>query len=75
VARNLKGDWPGYLTKWRDRLDNIMDIQSRGSAAVTNTGVNLRGEELDLYVEQMSRRLEVLECLAKEAARATDARN
>ncbi len=52
-----------------------MDIQSRGSAAVTNTGVNLRGEELDLYVEQMSRRLEVLECLAKEAARATDARN
>ena len=73
VARNLNGDWSGYVAKWRERLDKIKDIQSRNSTAVTNTGVSLGGEVLDVYVGQMSQRLNVLECLAREAALAAKA--
>jgi len=75
VGGILKGDWSGYLAKWRERLENVRDIQSRNSTAITNTGVHLSGADLDAYVGQMTQRVTVIECLAKEAALAASARN
>jgi len=68
VTRNLKGDWQGYHDKWLDRLENVSDIYSRNSNAVTNTGVSLSGDELADYVAKMTIRVEVIDCLRKEAA-------
>jgi len=67
VTRNLKGDWRGYHDKWLDRLENVSDIYSRNSNAVTNTGVSLSGDELADYIAKMTIRVEVIDCLSKEA--------
>lgn len=68
VTRNLKGDWRGYQDKWLDRLESVSDIYARNSNAITNTGVSLSGQELADYIAQMKIRIEVIECLGREAA-------
>ena len=67
VTRNLEGDWEGYREKWRERLENIADIYSRNSTAITNTGVRLSGTDLKDYIVKMRLRVSVIDCLAEEA--------
>ena len=67
VERNLKGDWKSYEDKWQKRLEGVADIYSRNSTAVTNTGVQLSGDELAEYIVQLKTRMEAIECLRAEA--------
>jgi CheY-like chemotaxis protein len=67
VERNLDGDWETYTDKWLGRLLGVQDIFERNSTAITNTGVELSGDELADYIEQMEVRVEAIRCLKAEA--------
>jgi len=70
VQRKHGGDWKPYQKKWLVRLATIQDIFERDSTAITRTGVTLRGDPLKNYIEQMQKRLAIINCLAKESRQA-----
>ncbi len=70
VQRKHGGDWKPYQKKWLVRLATLQDIFERDSTAVTRTGVSLRGDPLKNYIEQMQKRLMIINCLANEARQA-----
>lgn len=67
VTRKYESDWTPYIEKWTRRLVKLQDIYGRGSSAVTNTDLVLKGAKLSKYVEQTRQRVMALRCMAKEA--------
>ncbi len=68
VLKKHSGDWKPYVDKWNRQLNKLQDIRSRGTAAVTPGGIRLKGDELEDYVGKVSKRVEIVLCLAGEAA-------
>lgn len=67
VLRRHDGYWKDLEDELVKRLARMYDIAERKSGIVVQTGVTLRDEELDTYIEQFAQRLMVVRCLAKEA--------
>lgn len=71
VNERYGGSWEAYVTAWEGRLQRLKDIQVRGSRiAIKEQGIILSGRGLDLYVDVVGERLEVLRCLMNEAIAA-----
>ena len=69
VEKKHDGDWETYLEKWDSQLVKLEDIAARGSAiVVTKDKIRVEGEELDEYVVNVEERIDVIVCLAEEAA-------
>jgi len=64
VRQRHDGDFRDYVAKWDDRLRKLQDIYARGSAAITRSGLMLRGPSLHAYMVQMRERNNVVRCLA-----------
>ena len=66
-----EGDWAAYLEKWQNQLKAAKRIYSEGkAAAMQRSGIRIQGEELRFYVESIEKRIEIIECLAREPAAA-----
>ena len=70
VVRRQAGDWEAYLDGLVIRLAKLYDVADRKSSVVTTTGVTLRGDKLETYIQQFAQRLAVARCLASEASAA-----
>ena len=66
VYRKYRGNWRAYIDTWSKRLSKLQNIQGRGSSAVTNTGVLLKGPGLAAYIDKMRIRISVTRCLAEK---------
>ena len=67
VDQKHDGDWKVYMNNWYRRLLKLQGIESRKSGAKTSTGVVLKGDELNAYIDKMRIRLSIIRCLAQEA--------
>ncbi len=65
VKRKFKGDWQPYIKNWKSRLAKLEDIQKRKSSAIASGGIVLKGPELKSYIDKVSKRVDVIQCLAK----------
>ena len=73
VNRRHAGDWQRYTKSWLNRVAKLQDIYERQSSAITRTGVVLKGEALNTYLDQMQKRMSVIHCLVGEAKAHTAA--
>ncbi|MBC8339437.1 MAG: response regulator transcription factor [Rhodospirillales bacterium] len=67
VNRKHGGDWKAYNEIWLKRLAKLQDILERKSSAVTRTGLVLKGDSLNAYIENIQKRIATTHCLAAEA--------
>ena len=69
VEKKHKGDWDPYIEKWEGQLIKLEDISMRGAAiVVTKDKLRIEGEKLAKYIAQVEERIDVIQCLADEAA-------
>ncbi len=68
VLRKHQGDWGSYVNSWSLRLKKLQDIYQRGKAVKTGRGVILEDAELAEYVNQVAKRVAVINCLSEEAS-------
>ena len=72
VAKYHGGDWLPYVSKWERQLNKIRDINRRTSAGlVPNDKIRLKDDAYRLYVNYVARRVEIVKCLARQAANRT----
>jgi hypothetical protein len=66
VQRKYKGDWPAYTRKWVKARSKLADIYNRKkSIRIKSQQLVLGGDDLREYIENIDRRIRVIECLAK----------
>lgn len=70
VLRRHAGDWRKLENNLTTRLAKLYDISDRDSGARVMEGLTLKGEALTRYIGQFTKRLEIVRCLAAEAAAA-----
>lgn len=64
------GDWDTYTKKWERQYDKLKVIAGKGNSIVTPTGLKLEGIQLQTYIGQVGKRVEVLRCLEREDPQA-----
>ena len=69
VALNHKGDWQPYIDKWERQAKFMSDVLARGSSAITKDGTSLQGDNLRGHIENLKKRVSVIRCLSREAAK------
>ncbi|MDP6604538.1 MAG: hypothetical protein QGG17_10125 [Rhodospirillales bacterium] len=66
VNRRHRGNWTPYIEKWAGQLEAMEKIYERGGAAVIKSrGLSLQEDELAAYVENLRKRLDITQCLAR----------
>jgi TPR repeat protein len=71
VSQKHGGEWAGYLEKWSRQLANVKTIYGQGNGIkIPSTGVTLKGLQLSDYIDKLSQRVNVNECLSKEKSPA-----
>jgi len=68
VKRKHQGDWASYIQKWSKQRGILQSVLDRGSYVKTKDGVELSGDELASHIKRVEKRIDVITCLAKEAA-------
>ena len=72
VEKHHKGVWDQYAEKWRNHLIRTENTMARGRAIKAPNGRVLKDGELREFVAKLRKRVDVVECLARAAARRTD---
>lgn len=67
VRNRHKGKWDEYIKVTVVRLANMQDIYGRNSIAVTPDGEVMKGDVLAGYIKDLSTRIKIIQCLAREA--------
>jgi len=68
VVLAFYGAWNRYIAKWQARLDRARDAAKRNGALVFHdSGLWLRGADLQKYVSDIQGRLAAMRCLAATA--------
>ncbi len=67
VSIKHSGDWTPYIKKWSKQLKKLKKIRANGVAAMAPGGVRLEGSDLDVYIKDVSDRVDIIKCLAEEA--------
>ena len=68
VTRKHEGDWSPYVKKWSKQVDKLKDVQERESAVFVRykgKKVKIAGKALENYIKLVSKRVDVIRCLAK----------
>ncbi len=68
VARKFKGDWNPYVSKWSNQVDKLKDVYARESSVFVNykgQKVKIAGNALANYIKLVTKRVFVIQCLAK----------
>lgn len=69
VDRHHDGVWDPYLIKWQKHLIRTENTMVRGGALKAPDGTVLQGAALREFVAKLRKRVDVVECLARAAAR------
>jgi CheY-like chemotaxis protein len=71
IVEKRNGDWEGYIKKWSFQLLKMEDVYERNSSAVTNSGEKLSGDKLKSHIENLKKRVAVIQCLSREMEKNT----
>ncbi len=66
VKKNHDGKWGLYNAKWEKQLAFLKKTHNKGGGIKTPLGTVIKGGKLSNYINEVTQRLEVNECLAKE---------
>jgi len=66
VRRKYKGDWQAYTKKWVKARSKLADIYNRKKHIfIKSQELLIEGDDLRDYIENVDRRIRVIQCLAK----------
>jgi len=70
VKKHHDGNWVPYIDKWVNQMNKMQSVYDRAGSAKISDGTVLRGERLLEHVDNLKKRIAVINCLATESLTA-----
>jgi len=71
VETRYKGDWEPYLASWQRYHDSMeLSLETGAARVIKSRGITLRGPSLAVFVFNIKKRIEVLDCFARNSQAA-----
>lgn len=75
VNRKHNGNWKPYIAKWEKQKSRLTDIYKRnGTVVIRKFNIKLKGQPLADYIQTVSKRISVINCLSIQATKKAGAK-